>query len=143
MAYGQMCEPGGAEAGGRRRIDTAFLMQDLHSKLVELLISHGVHYRVIDHAAEGRTALVSAMRGHDVRSAAKCLLMMVKIGKKVTRYVLGVVPGHARLDFEAVKTVLGATYVSMASPVKVEELCGSVVGTVLPFSFNPKLKEEG
>jgi len=112
-------------------------MQDLHSKLVELLVSHDVHYRVIEHAPEGRTELVSAMRGHDVRLAAKCMLMIVKLGKKVTRYVLGVVPGHTRLDLETVKAVLGATYVSLASPAKVEELCGSVVGTVLPFSFNP------
>lgn len=113
------------------------LMPDLHSQLVDLLGSHEAPYRVIEHSPEGRTDLVSVMRGHDVSLAAKSMLMIVKIGKKVTRYVLGVVPGHMRLDFEAVTTVLGATYVSMASPAKVEELCGSVSGTVLPFSFNP------
>ena len=111
-------------------------MNDSYSKLVDLLASHNAEYRVIDHAPEGRTELVSALRGHDVSLAAKCMVMMLKVGKKVTKYVLGVVPGNARLDLDAVKTVHGASYVSMASPAKVEELCGSVVGTVLPFSFN-------
>jgi Ala-tRNA(Pro) deacylase len=33
------------------------------------------------------------MRGNDVAYAAKCLIVMVEIGKKQTRYVLAVVPG--------------------------------------------------
>ncbi len=114
-------------------------MPDAYAQLVALLSQGDVDYRVIDHAPEGRTELVSAMRGHGADDAAKCMVMMVKVGKKVTRYVLGVVPGDRRLDFEAVKTLLGGTYVSMASPQKVEELAGSVVGTVLPFSFHPDL----
>jgi Ala-tRNA(Pro) deacylase len=114
-------------------------MPDAYAQLVALLSQSDVDYRVIDHPPEGRTELVSAMRGHGADDAAKCMVMMVKVGKKVTRYVLGVVPGDRRLDLQAVKTLLGGTYVSMASPQKVEELAGSVVGTVLPFSFHPDL----
>lgn len=115
-------------------------MADLYARLVDLLAAHDVRYRVIDHPPEGRTDLVSAMRGHDVSQAAKCMLMIVKVGKRLTRYVLGVVPGHARLDLAAVKSLEGATYVSMASPAKAEELCGSPVGTVLPFSFHAEIE---
>ena len=115
-------------------------MDDLYARLVDLLAAHGARYRGLDHAPEGRTDLVSAMRGHDVSHAAKCMILIVKVGKRVTRYLLGVVPGHARLDLAAVKSLEGATYVSMASPAKAEELCGSVVGTVLPFSFNAEVE---
>jgi len=66
--------------------------------------------------------------------------VMVKIGKKVTKYVLGVIPGDARIDLNAVKALLGGTYVSFASRELAERLSGSVVGTVLPFSFNPELE---
>jgi Ala-tRNA(Pro) deacylase len=90
----------------------------------------GARYRLVDHAPEGRTDLVSALRGHDVAHAAKCLVVMVKIGKKRTRYVLAVVPGDARLDLQAVKALLGGTYATFASRDRAEELAGSVSGTV-------------
>ncbi|MWK39321.1 YbaK/prolyl-tRNA synthetase associated domain-containing protein [Actinomadura sp. J1-007] len=100
----------------------------------------GARYRLIDHAPEGRTDLVSALRGNDVAHAAKCLVVMVKVGKKRSRYVLAVVPGDARLDLQAVKTLLDGTYVAFASRDKAEELAGSVSGTVLPFSYHPQLE---
>jgi Ala-tRNA(Pro) deacylase len=112
----------------------------LYDQLLELLDRHGARYRLIDHAPEGRTEIVSAFRGHAPSQAAKCILLMVKIGKKVTRHVLCVVPGDARIDFAAVKELFGATYVSFASPAVAEELAGSVSGTILPFSFRPELE---
>src|SRR5262249_43168022 len=113
---------------------------DLYERLITDLESAGARYRLIDHAPEGRTDLVSALRGHDVASAAKCLIVMVKIGKKQTRYALAVVPGGARLDLQAVKALLDGTYVTFASKDKAEELAGSVIGTVLPFSYHPRLE---
>ncbi|GLZ08416.1 hypothetical protein Acsp03_58820 [Actinomadura sp. NBRC 104412] len=65
---------------------------------------------------------------------------MVKIGKRRTRYVPAVVPGDARLDLEAVKDLLEATYAAFAGRDKAEELAGSPSGTVLPFSYHPRLE---
>jgi Ala-tRNA(Pro) deacylase len=115
-------------------------MTDAHTNLLAWLHEHNVAYRLIDHAPEGRTDLVSQMRGHDVKLAAKCMVLMIKLGKKVTRYALGVVPGDKRIDFDAIKHDLRATYVSFADPQVAEAMSGSVVGTVLPFSFNPDLE---
>ena len=64
---------------------------------------------------------------------------MVKLGKKVTRYILAVVPGDARVDLQAVKALMQGTYVAFASSEIAERLAGSVTGTILPFSFNPEL----
>ncbi|PZS33921.1 MAG: hypothetical protein DLM59_05705 [Pseudonocardiales bacterium] len=108
--------------------------------MVAELNAAGARYRLIDHAPEGRTELVSAMRGHDVAQAAKCLVVMVKLGKKQTRYVLAVVPGDSRLELAAVKALLGGTYVAFATTDKAEQLAGSVTGTVLPFSYSPQLE---
>lgn len=113
---------------------------DLHDRLIADLDAAGARYRLIDHAPEGRTELVSALRGNDVAHAAKCLVVMVKIGKKQTRYVLAVVPGDARLDLVAVKALFGGTYVAFASTGKAEELAGSVSGTVLPLSYHGQLE---
>ncbi|GLY64107.1 YbaK/EbsC family protein [Amycolatopsis taiwanensis] len=113
---------------------------DRYERLVADLEAAGARYRLIDHAPEGRTDLVSALRGHDVALAAKCLIVMVKAGKKQTRYVLAVVCGDARVDLQAVRALVGGTYVAFAGKDKAEELAGSVSGTVLPFSYHPRLE---
>lgn len=113
---------------------------DTYAQLITYLDENHVPYRLIDHAPEGRTEIVSAMRGNQVSQAAKCIILMVKIGKKITRYVLAVVPGHARVDLNAVKALLGGTYASFASKDIAERLAGSEAGTVLPFSFTPELE---
>ena len=113
---------------------------DTYQRLIALLDERGASYRLIDHAPEGRTELVSVMRGNTLAQAAKCIVLLVKVGKKVTRYVLAVVPGDARVDLAAVQALLGATYVAFASSEVAERLAGSVAGTILPFSFTPELE---
>jgi len=115
-------------------------MEETYTRLIALLNQHGAQYRLIDHAPEGRTELVSAMRGNRLSQAAKCIILMVKLGKKVTRYVLAVVPGDAKVDLQAVKALMRGTYVAFASSEIAERLAGSVAGTILPFSFNPELE---
>jgi Ala-tRNA(Pro) deacylase len=111
-----------------------------YDRLIELLTTQDAKFRIIDHAPEGRTDVVSPMRGHPVSHAAKCIIVITKIGKKTTKYVLAVVPGDARLDFGAIKQLVGATYVGFASPEIAEDLARSVVGTVLPFAFDERLE---
>jgi Ala-tRNA(Pro) deacylase len=114
--------------------------KDTYSRLITLLDQQQIQYRLIDHAPEGRTDIVSPMRGNEIKQAAKCIILMVKQGKKTTKYVLGVIPGDTRIDMKAVGNLMGATYVSFASKEIAERLAGSVAGTVLPFSFNPELE---
>ncbi len=115
-------------------------MSDTYTQFIEFLDKHNAQYRLIDHPAEGRTEIVSPMRGNKVSQAAKCIVMIVKVGKKVTKYILGVVPGDARINLNAVKELFSATYVSFATPAIAETLAGSVAGTILPFSFNPEME---
>src|SRR4029453_14661475 len=49
---------------------------DAHPTLMQLLDERGARYRLIDHPPEGRTELVSPMRGHEPRLAAKCMVLM-------------------------------------------------------------------
>ena len=114
--------------------------RDVYARLIAELDASGCRYRLIEHAPEGRTEVISALRGHVLASAAKCLILLVKIGKKQTRYVLAVVPGDARVDLAAVRALLGASYVAFADTGKAEQLAGSVTGTVLPFSYDERLE---
>jgi Ala-tRNA(Pro) deacylase len=109
---------------------------DQYDRLMSLLDASGARYREIEHAPEGRTEIVSSMRGNAIAAAAKCIVLMVKQGKRVTRFVLAVVPGDRRVDFGAIRRLYDATYVSFASPEVAERLAGSVAGTILPFAFD-------
>jgi Ala-tRNA(Pro) deacylase len=113
---------------------------DAYTQLITLLDQNNAQYRLIDHEPEGRTDIVSPMRGNALSQAAKCIILMVKLGKKVTRYVLAVVPGDARVDLNAVKVLLGGTYISFASSDIAERLAGSVAGTILPFALSSELE---
>ena len=113
---------------------------ETYDRLISLLDDHDARYRLIDHPEEGRTEVVSPMRGNELGQAAKCMIVMVKQGKKTTKFVLAVVPGARKVDLGAIKRLLDGTYVSFASPDIAERLASSVVGTVLPFSFHPDLE---
>lgn len=111
-----------------------------YERLIADLDAVGASYRLIDHEPQGQTELVSALRGNDVAQAAKCIVVMVKLGKKQTHYVLAVLPGDARLDLAALKALLGGSYAAFAAKEKAEELAGSVSGTVLPISYHPDME---
>jgi Ala-tRNA(Pro) deacylase len=116
------------------------MSDETYEKLLVFLDEHEARYRLIDHAPEGRTELVSSMRGNELSQAAKCMIVMVKITKKEKKYILAVVPGDAKVDLNAIKELFGGTYVSFAVQEIAEELAGSVSGTILPFSFHADLE---
>src|SRR5436853_5912539 len=103
--------------------------EDTYTQLIALLDQHGVPHRLIDHEPEGLTEIVSPMRGNALSQAAKCIVLMVKIGKKVTKYILAVVPGDMKIDLAAVKSLLHGTYVAFASQDIAERLAGSITVT--------------
>lgn len=112
----------------------------IYSKLIALLDERGAAYRVIDHEPEGVTKAVSQLRGHDPRQAAKCMVVMVKVTKKTTRYAAAVIPGDKRVDFDKIKGLFGGIYAGFASREAAEELAGTPVGTIPPFSFDERLE---
>jgi threonyl-tRNA synthetase len=111
-----------------------------YKQLIKFLDAHKASYRVIEHAPEGRTDIVSGLRGNTLPAAAKCIVVMVKLSKKEKKFVLGVVPGDARIDLNKIKALLNGEYVSFASQDIAEKLTGAVAGTILPFSFNTELQ---
>lgn len=111
-----------------------------YERLIALLDEHGASYRLIDHEPEGRTELVSRLRGHPVRQAAKCVVVLVKVDRKTRKYVLAVVPGHTRVDLGVVKALDNARYAGFADNEAAERLSGSVSGTILPVTFTEELE---
>jgi len=113
--------------------------QDISQKLIALLDQSGARYRVVEHAPEGQTELVSQMRGNLLSQAVKSLVVLVKVGKKESRYFLVNIPGDRRADLNAVKALCGGTHVMFAPAEKARELTGCEMGAVPPFAFTPAL----
>ncbi|WP_328545786.1 YbaK/EbsC family protein [Streptomyces platensis] len=109
-------------------------------RLLALLQDGRARHRLIEHAPEGRTDVVSALRGNALAQAAKCIVVRVKVTKKSSRYALAVVPGDRRVDLARLKELYDARHVSFADQATAERLSHCVSGSIVPFSFDPELE---
>jgi Ala-tRNA(Pro) deacylase len=112
---------------------------DIHERLIEVLNQEGATYRVVEHVPEGRTEVIAQIRGNRTEQAIKSMVVQVRYGKKDNRYYLANVPGDCRVDFDAIRTELGAQGAAFAPREKAEALAGCVIGSIPPFSFNEDL----
>ena len=94
--------------------------QDIHRRLCELLERAGAAYRVVEHEPEGRTEFIARIRGNRPEQAIKSIVVQVRFGKKESRYYLANVPGHCRVDLQAIQSSFNGTDVSMAAREKAE-----------------------
>ena len=114
-------------------------MTDIHVQLCGLLDREGAVYRVVEHASEGRTELIAAIRGNRLEQAIKSIVVQVRMSKKQNDYCLANVPGDRRVDLDAIRVHFGAAGIGVARREKAEELTGCVIGAIPPFSFNDRL----
>ncbi|HET6845400.1 MAG TPA: YbaK/EbsC family protein [Anaerolineales bacterium] len=113
---------------------------DTHARLCALLDNEGAVYRVVEHAPEGRTELIARIRGNRLEQAIKSIVVQVRMTRKENRYCLANVPGHRRVDLDAIQAHFAASSVAIANREKAEALTGCVTGAIPPFSFNPDLQ---
>lgn len=111
----------------------------IFKKIVALLNEHQANYRVIEHPAEGHTELISAIRGNAPEHAAKAMVLQVITGTESQPYVLAIVPGDSKVNFNAVAKLMGGKKSIFAPPEVAHILTGCVMGAVPPFSFNSQL----
>jgi Ala-tRNA(Pro) deacylase len=116
------------------------MSHDTYRTLVSVLRESGVDYRVLDHPAEGNTDLASRLRGHDLRQAAKCMVVHVRLKQVDDHAVLAVVPGDRRVDLKKVRRLFGGSDAALSEPSTAEQLTGCVTGAVIPFSFDGRLE---
>jgi Ala-tRNA(Pro) deacylase len=112
---------------------------EVFDRLVALLTDAKAKFRVIEHEAEGRSEAISVIRGNRPEQAAKAMVLDVRGGGGGRRSVLAILPGNAKLDFNAVAHVFEARKAGFASPDSAQALTGCVMGSVPPFSLNPVL----
>ena len=114
-------------------------LTNIHEQLCALLDREGAVYRVIEHAAEGRTEVIAKIRGNRIEQSIKSIVLQVRLGKKENIYCLTNVPGDCRIDFAGVKSYFNASSAAFAKPEKAQELTGCMIGAIPPFSFHDQL----
>lgn len=115
------------------------MASDVFDRLVALLSDAKAKFRVIEHEAEGKSELISTIRGNRPDQAAKAMVLDVRGGGGGRRHVLAILPGNRKLDFGAVAALFEARKCGFASPDTAQELTGCVMGAVPPFALNPDL----
>ncbi|MET9930743.1 MULTISPECIES: YbaK/EbsC family protein [unclassified Streptomyces] len=108
-----------------------------YEQIIDLLDTTGARYSVLEHVEEGNTEKISALRGNRIEQAAKCIVVRVGVTKKKGRYVIAVVPGHLRVDIEAIREHYRGVKAMFAPQDMAESLTGAVSGSIPPFSFDP------
>ncbi|MCC3766438.1 YbaK/EbsC family protein [Streptomyces sp. UNOC14_S4] len=120
--------------------EPAFTQEPASGRLLRLLEEGGARFRRIEHEAEGRTDVVSALRGNDLAQAAKCVVVRVKKTKKTSHYVLATVPGDRRVDLGRIAELCEARHAMFADQPTAERLTGCTSGAIVPFTFDPALE---
>ena len=104
------------------------MVQDVLSRVRDLLRSAELPFRETQHAATHTSAESAAARNQDLSLGAKALVLRVD-----DDFALFVLRADRRLDSAAVKKGLGAKRLRFATPEELHELTALVVGAVPPF----------
>lgn len=112
-------------------------MVDSHARLVAHLEAAGARFRIVEHAAEGRSEAISIIRGNHPSQALKAMVVALKGGTGA--FGLAVLPGDRRCDFAALAGAFGARKARFAAPEDAQMLTGCVMGAVPPFTFDRDL----
>ena len=110
---------------------------DAHARLIAHLEAAGARFRIVEHAAEGRSEAISVIRGNHPSQALKAMVVALKGGGPA--FGLAVLPGDRRCDFAALAEAFGAKKARFAAPEDAERLTGCMMGAVPPFTFNDAL----
>jgi Ala-tRNA(Pro) deacylase len=114
-------------------------VSDVHERLCALLDEQGAVYRVIEHEPEGRTEKIAQIRGNRIEQSIKSMVVQVRLNRRDNVYCLANVPGHCRVNLDALAVHFKADSAAFAARAKAEQLTGCVLGAIPPFSFSDQL----
>jgi Ala-tRNA(Pro) deacylase len=100
----------------------------VHAQLVELLRAEDVDFRPTRHDAVTTSADAAAVRGAELRSGAKAMLVKGKSG-----FVLAVLAADRKVDWKLLAPLVGGKGARFANDEELREATGLTKGAVPPF----------
>src|SRR6516165_6509061 len=101
---------------------------DVHHSLVELLEREGVEFRLSHHEPVTTSVEAAAVRGVDLSSGAKAMLVKGKAG-----FVLAVLAADRKVDWKRLAPLAGGKGARFANDDELREATGLTKGAVPPF----------
>ena len=101
---------------------------DVHNEIIKLLDSNKVKYEASTHPAVRTSEEAAAIRGVNIKTGAKAMVILSE-GK----FYMFCLSAADKIDFKAVRRILGTDSVSLATPEEVLAVTHCVVGCVPPF----------
>lgn len=99
------------------------------SPAIDAVVASGVEHRLVHYGVVRGAEEAAKARGVDLSALAKTLVVRVEEGS----YLLVCVPGPARLDYGALRSLLGVRRLTMPDPDEAKEATGYARGTITPF----------
>jgi len=102
-------------------------LPDVHAALVTLLRTEGVEFRLTHHDAVTTSAEAAAVRGAELRSGAKAMLVKARDG-----FVLVVLAGDRKVDWKLLGPLVGGKRSRFANDDELRDVTGLSKGAVPP-----------
>ena len=102
-------------------------MTDVHAELVALLRTEGADFRLTHHDPVTTSAEAAAVRGADLRTGAKAMLVKAREG-----FVLVVLAGDRKVDWKLLGPLVGGKRARFATDEELRDVTGLSKGAVPP-----------
>ena len=109
----------------------------MFEQLQTLLEENDARFRVIEHPPEGKSDEVARIRGTEPGQGAKAMLCKGKGADDP--FVLAILSGNKKLDFQKLANAVGLKKVTLAKPEDAMRETGCVIGAIPPFSFSGQI----
>lgn len=122
------------------------------SKIINLLLENKANFTLLNHVAEGKSDVISKIRGTPTGAGAKAIVCEMKklreseieevkaLNLKDTDFILLILSGDLQVDYKRLANAVNCKKISMAKVDDVLKMTECVPGSVPPFSFNENLK---
>ena len=97
-------------------------------KIKSLLETNSIPYHISEHEKVRTSEEAAKARGTETKTGAKAMVVKAK-----DKYILCVLPGNLRIDWEKLKQLLSVKRIRLATQIEAEELTGVEMGAVPPF----------
>ena len=104
--------------------------ETVHARLVALLRAEAVEFRLTGHGAVTTSAEAAAVRGAELRSGAKAMLV-----KRRTGFVLVVLAADRKVDWKLLGPLVGGKGARFATEEELREVTGLSKGAVPPLGL--------
>ncbi len=107
-------------------------MSELEVKrIMELLDSKNVFYRVIEHESVFTSEQAAKVRGVELKSGVKALVLKTREGK----FILGLIAADRRINLRKLAEIVNTRELSLARPEEVLKVTNCEIGSVHPFGI--------